>query len=752
MNRKKITLWMLLCIAFPTFLFAQSNGLWQRVDQNSIKQDNVLESYTKVDKFETFYLNVNALKTSILQAPLRNNGTNTSVEINFPVSNNAVKKFSIYKVQTLSPGLSEKFPSITSYVGISKDKKNRIRLTLTNQGLYGMLSSTEGTIYINPYTKTGDIYTVFNRKDSYRSQDVMRCLVESQISESRMLGNTSNLIDVDESVLRNYELAVATTGEYSTFHVNQAGLQNGTDQEKKTAVLSAIAVTVDRVAEVYERDLAVTFELVPDNEDIIYLDPTTDPFQNGNASVLINQSQTEIDNTIGPGNYDIGHTFSTGAGGLAQLMSVCSVNKARGITGINAPVGDAYDIDFVAHEIGHQFGGNHTFNGDTGSCAGGNRNNATAVEPGSGSTIMAYAGICPGENVQNNSDPYFHAISIGEMYNFVSNSIGGNCPTDETIGNSAPVIIPGDDKTIPYGTAFRLTADATDADGDELTYTWEQTDTEITPAPPTPSATQGPVFRSRNSFDDPTRYFPEKTSVLANNLTPTWEVIPDVARTFNFAVTVRDNNVLGGQSSRDDVVINVANTGPFQVTSQATSGINYDQNETFEVTWDVAGTDANGINTSNVNILISYNAGIAFTEVLATNVPNTGSAMVQAPIGQSSSLCKIMIEPVDNVYYALNSTLFRITSDLSTEDVLASTFAVYPNPNNGSFTISMKENTSEVYTANVYDIRGRLIKNFEVNPSTSLEKRVSLDNAQAGIYLLELSNGKQKTVKKLVVN
>ena len=185
------------------------------------------------------------------------------------------------------------------------------------------------------------------------------------------------------------------------------------------------------MAGIYEKELAVSFTLVADTADIIFLDPATDPFTNPGdqpegvtySSQLLGEGQKEITDRIGSANFDIGHVVSTGSGGVAGLGVVCQdsgdastgAEKARGMTGRTHPIGDAFDVDYVAHEIGHQFGGNHTYNGTV--CTTGNP--STAYEPGSGSTIQAYAGICGSDNLQANSDPIFSAASFLEMIAYV---------------------------------------------------------------------------------------------------------------------------------------------------------------------------------------------------------------------------------------------------------------------------------------------------------------------------------------------
>ena len=307
--------------------------------------------------------------------------------------------------------------------------------------------------------------------------------------------------------------------------------------------------------------------------------------------VLISENQTNIDNVIGSFNYDIGHVFSTGGGGLAGLGVVCTNSKASGVTGQSSPVGDPFDIDYVAHEMGHQFGATHTFNN---SCNN-NRTNGTAFEPGSGSTIMAYAGIC-GPNIQNNSDAVFHIASVSQVFNFIEQSSGSICADFNPINNNAPTINSSvADKTIPYGTPFVLEADIIDSDNENLTYTWEQIDNEISVQPPDSLSTNGPNFRSLLPSDDPKRFFPKYEIVLNGGLSTQWEVLPWTSRSMSFGLLARDNNPEGGQSVAEVVDLTVADAGPFEVTSQATEGINWQPGQTETITWNVNGTDANGL-------------------------------------------------------------------------------------------------------------------------------------------------------------
>lgn len=639
------------------------------------------ERASQPQKFELFSLDLAALKTKLQTAPLRDNSNgNSNVVISFPNPQGNLDSYRIFESPVMDAALAAKYPGIKSYIGKGiEDPTATINFTVTLFGLHTMtLSAKTGTSYIDTYTKDLNNYIVYSR-DGLTTNRTFSCMIEDDHEQvSGKMIQDASLALASDGKYRVFRLAMACTIEYAAYHVNAAGLSTGTLAQKKAAVLAAMNVTMNRVNGLYERDMAMHMNLVANNDLIIFID--SDNFTNDNANTLINESQTVIDANIGLSNYDIGHTVSTGGGGLAQLNSPCTNNKARGITGSPAPVGDPYDIDYVAHEMGHQFGATHTFNGIGGNCTTSTRSNATAVEPGSGNTIMGYAGICPGVDVQNNSDAHFHAVSIAQMQTFVNGA--GSCAVTTNNGNAAPVVNAGADYTIPYGTAFILKGSATDTAGESLTYCWEQTDTQISTQPPVATATTGPNFRSFPPSSNPNRYMPRFQDVLAGNLVPTWEVVPNAARTMNFALTVRDNKTPnGGQTNRDNMVVTFANTGPFRITSPSTADVSWTQGSSQTVTWDVAGTTANGINTANVNILLSTDDGATFTTLVA-NTPNDGSQVITVP-NVASPKCRVMVEAVGNIFYALSKNIaigYTISTTCNTYTANPNTTIAAQNP------------------------------------------------------------------------
>ncbi len=657
--------------------------------------------------YQIMKLDFSTFKSSLVSAPIDTDGVISNTIVSFPNPNGKFSRFRVYETPIMETALANKYPGIKSYAAVGVDNQSlKLRFSVTLFGLHVMSTSGDDTYYIDTYTKDLNHYIVYKRNDVERVR-TFACHFQDDQEQMISLSKSfqENEIFATDGRFRQYRLAMACTIEYAAFHVNAAGLNSGTLAQKKAAVLSAMNVTMTRVNGIFERDMSLRMNLVSNNDLIIFID--SDNFSNNNASSLINESQTQITSIIGSANFDIGHTVSTGGGGLAGLGVVCNnANKARGITGSSSPVGDPFDVDYVAHEIGHQFGGPHTFSSNddtTGYCNSGNASSTNAVEPGSGSTIMAYAGICE-ENIQSRSDPYFHAVSIASMNAVMVGT--GNCAPQTLNGNAPPVITPLTSFTIPRGTAFVLTGNATDANaGASLTYCWEQTNAAAGTNFPTATQTSGPVYRSLNPTSSNKRFFPNFQSVLAGNLAPTWEVTPMVGRTLNFALTVRDNQTpTGGQTARANMTVTTSSTaGPFVVTSPV-SNASWNTNSNQTITWNVAGTTTNGINTANVNILLSVDNGVTFSTLLA-NTPNDGSQLVTMPSSPAIN-CRIMVEAVGNIYYAVSPNFsigYTVTNTCNTfngTSLPINSGAGFPAGQIGTVSVNMTGNINNVSVFN----------------------------------------------------
>ena len=571
-----------------------------------------------------------------------------------PLPQGGKATYRIWESPVMEPELATRFPGIKTYTGQGiTDPTATIKVDFTELGFHAMiLSDISDDVFVDPYRQLDTKnYLVYSKKDFTKKSPFSEIGVVEP--PERKSGNKPMAGPCVGEELHSYRLAVACTGEYAIAAV-------GVANPSVAQALSAIVTSVNRVDGIYEREVAISLNLVANNNQIVFVNPSTDPFTaNDDGSALLDESQTVITNNIGNANYDIGHTFSTGAGGIAQLSSVCGGQKARGVTGSPNPVGDPYDIDYFAHEMGHQFGASHSFNATTSSCSG-NRNAPTAVEPGSGITIMAYTGICGVNNLAINSIPYFHAASMDEINTFTTSGDGANCGSIAATGNIVPVVNAGSNYTIPKSTPFVLTGSATDGNGDALTYSWEQMD--VGPAgnwnAPTGNA---PLFRSFPPVAIPERYFP-KLSDQINNTTTIGEILPSYGRSMVFRLTARDNHAGAGGVCFDEtsVLVNGA-SGPFVVTAPNTTGISWPGGSNQMVTWNVANSDAAPVSCANVSIQLSVDGGLTFPITILASTPNDGSQQIVVPDNVTSQ-ARIRVMAVGNVFYDMSDKNITITA------------------------------------------------------------------------------------------
>ena len=683
--KNKLPLLLIFIVFFSSFSGLNAQNFLKKIDKNnvSIKETNILEKKNFPAKYDLVSLDLKNFKTF-----LKSKSKNTKRVIQLPNTKGGFSNFEIKETSNFEKELAAKYSMIKSYSAQGIDDPTAVaKISMGTDGFHAVIfSGVENTLYVDPYSKDGKELIVYKRNDLGLSKDSFVCEVEA--SSKRSIAEGKSVNNANDGKLRTFRLALACTGEYAQFQLtNQGVVSSATDEEKKAAVLSAMNTSMTRVNGLYERDLSVRLILVANNDKIIFLDSTTDNLTNDSADSLINESQRVCDTEIGNENYDIGHTFSTGAGGLAGGGVVCITgSKGRGVTGTDNPVGDPFDVDFVAHEIGHQFGANHTFNGTTNNCSGRNRNNATAVEPGSGTTIMAYAGICGVQNVQDHSDDHFHSVSIAEMWNTIQSS--ASCAVLTDTNNSAPTINAILNYSIPKSTPFVLKGTANDADGTaSLTYNWEQIDNEVGfSIPPVATSSGGAMFRSLPSKISPNRFMPDLATIVAGETSSTWEVLPSVARDLNFSFLVRDNHAGGGSTAREDVTVTVADADAFTVTLPNTA-VDWGVGTSQSITWNKGTSDITPISCKNVNIKLSIDGGITFPISLKVNTPNDGVEDIIIP-NNVTTTARILVEAADNIFYNVNSTNFTIST-------IVPTFII--TSKNETETVCTPSSTSVVY-------------------------------------------------------
>ena len=730
---------------------AQNSNLWKNVATSTTsKMARVIEHKNTVG--EKYYsLDVVQMKQALSNtAPVRSNKAGTVVSI--PNFKGQLEQFEVWENSNFDPILQAKYPNIRAYTGKGiTDKSANINFSMAPIGFQtAVFRIGKDAEFIEAFDKGASVYVVFNSKNSHAGTTTFKCGVTAKdlkLSPAAS-GNKSSA-----GQLKTMRLAASCNGEYAQHF-------GGT----KAGALGGINASLTRMNALFERDLAIHVNLIANNDDLLYLDPATDPFSDGaiGANGAWNtETQNNLSSLIGNAGYDVGHLFcKTGGGGNAgcigcvciddDIANLTDKNKGAGFTAPEsdtaAPAGDVFDYDFLAHEFGHQFGATHTFSYSW-------EDSGTNVEPGSGCATMGYAGVTNWD-VQPHNIIQFAAASINQVQ---INMSGKTCPVN-TPTSANPYANDAPDATIPKGTAFILSSSATDPDAaDVLSYSWEQNDdanesTQAANSTTTDTKLVGPTFRLYTATASPIRYMPKLEYVLNGQLTTpsNWESVSNVARDLHFTFTARDNRPGGGQTDIGNAKVTVVTTsGPFEVTSQNTVGISYSSASVQSVTWNVNNTDVLPGST-NVDILLSTDAGLTFTTNLATAVPNNGTASVTLP-NVNAANCRLMIKPTGNIYYAVNSAPFEIKTTLATNDFSIKNFDLYPNPNKGNFTINYQSKENNTVMVTITDMSGKLVYSDNYKNTGLFSKNIQLKNISAGVYLVNVQDGEKKMMKKIII-
>jgi hypothetical protein len=570
-----------------------------------------------------------------------------------PTPDGKLERFTVVESPIMEPGLAlwlmERGWPMRTFSARSLDRPGTTaRLDWGGPaGFHAVVQAPTGTWYVDPETPGSYERHVSYYKRDNRSDQPLQC--EGQdIQDLPPLHGARNKTGPDlgrgastEGRLRTYRLAYAVAGNYTERFAGGSVV---------TAQANVITI-INRVNAIFERELSVRFVVIADNPDIVYADPDTDPYDTSSASGMLVENQDNLDAVIGSANYDIGHVMYRGNSGIASLFTPCrSGRKGRGVSGVWRATGDSIVVDMIAHELGHQFGAWHTFNSNLGNCNSSNRTANSSWEPGSGTTIMSYSGICGSDNVQSFSNDYFHAGSLDDMLDFVAGS--GTCAATPSAGNpNAPVVTATGGYTLPVGTAFELDIDsASDADGDALTFTWEQFD--LGEAATLEDGDQGdnPIVRSLPPGTNTNRVVDGSRK---------GDTLPTTTRELNFRVTVRDNHPGGGRLGEANITLGVdAGSGPF-VLDFPNGGETFSSLASPVVTWDVAGTNGEPVNAATVDILLSTDGGATYPRVLAIGVPNDGRHRVNLPeVDTTQAMVKIRAR--DNLFFDRSDSVFSI--------------------------------------------------------------------------------------------
>ncbi|WP_051542853.1 reprolysin-like metallopeptidase [Thiothrix lacustris] len=638
-------LWTIIPLLFVNSANA-TETLWQ--DQKTRSTDDTSNT-TPLQNYRLLGLDEAQLQTQLAQAALPNTQARSEQStLSLPLPDGGFASVTATPSETLAPEIAAEHPDIQTWKVVGTDGKVISGvIDFTPQGFHAMLDMANGdTLFIEPKANDASRDYVSFRKSANReafNQSGWSCASQHSQSTSQpsfsstLATNTAarSLAARTGETIRTYRIAIAATAEYTSY-------QGGQD-----AAYSAIVTAVNRINQIYERDLAIRLILVS-NTNLVFTNATTDPYHNSSSSLMLTENTTTLNSIIGSANYDIGHVLATNNGGLASSSTACGTYKAQGATGLAAPKGDAFIIDYVAHEIGHQLGASHTFNSLIGSCGGSNREKLSAFEPGSGSTIMSYTGLCGSDNLQANSDSMMHSTSIQQIQDYLVNGAGASCAGSISPTNTSPIADAGSNYTIPASTPFTLVGAGLDSDGNTLTYSWEQIDAGSS-SNVNVDTTDNALIRAHLPMTTPLRTIPQ-LSDLTGGVQSAGEALPVNDRALNFRLTVRDG--LGGTDYKD-MKVTVSNTGSaFAITEPSSTALV--AGSVQNVQWTVAGTDLSPINCSAVDIASSTDDGNTFTTLLS-KAPNNGSATVTLP-NNLGSKTYLRVKCSDNIFFALSAT------------------------------------------------------------------------------------------------
>ncbi len=760
MNR--ILILMMIFIGSSTLGYSQIEQVWisHKLSSDKIAKDKAVERQSFPKEVKLFDLNITPLKKELFSV-VGKQAIKRSVVISLPSAAGTIEQYQVFESSNFEPDLQNRFPQIRAFSGKGiTDESATLKLTISPQGIQAMVFRTDKeNEFVEAFSEDHAVYATFK---SERAKGMLpwRC---TTVDKATLIDINNKIKDSNKpsssaGELKTIRLAQSVTAEYSNYFGATSSAQVG-------LVLSAINATLARCNAIFERDLAVHLNLIASTTSVIYYDAATDPYSpaaSGAGGNWNGELQETLTSVIGDSNYDIGHLFgASGGGGNAGCIGcICESGKGSAFTSPAdaIPQGDNFDIDYVAHEIGHQLGATHTFSFTL-------EDAGTNKEVGSGITIMGYAGITP-QDVAPHSIDIFHEASIEQIQN---NLAAKTCPitTNVSATNATPVVASVANYTIPISTPFALTGSATDANsGDILTYCWEQNDNSTTSgnaSVASPTKLAGPNWLSFTPTVSPTRLFPRLSSILAGALTTgplpggdagaTIEALSSVSRTLNFRLTVRDNApysstapIKVGQTAFTDMVVTVTNTsGPFQVTSPNTN-VTYAEGSTQIITWDVNNTSLPPVNCANVKISYSTDGGLTFPTVLASGTPNDGAEAITLPIGITNT-ARIKVEAVGNVFFDISNSNFSVTAPLVLAAVIVSqpTAQIACIPSAASFSVNAV-GTCLSYQWQVSTNNGSSYTDIPLATSATYTTGVTSSSLNGNLYRVIISNNCLPTI------
>ncbi len=649
---------LLLTALFCTVLMQAQTNVWSPVPLGkSPAKAELTPDLPNLEKGVLLQLDVAAMQNLGLSAAKETNNTrNTTTIIDLPLPNGSFQKFKIWESPLMEPELAAKFPDIKTYILTGVDDpfaRGRMSVSADEFGAFFNSQQFGQDVYIRKALKnSANIYLTYWGKNDPSIQQPFNCLWEGSIAPTDS-GHKKNLAPAGPNetgdVLRVFRLAMTVPGK----------LAEDYGWTTKAQALAAVVAFLGQLDVIYERDLSVRFVLPVKEDNLIFTSAATDPFTALGGGEAANENIAVVNQLIGQEGFDVGLIFVTGACCAAAKPVICTEAKAFNFSAF-------YSLRVTAHEIGHQFDADHTWT----SCGPSNNGQFGTNEYGSGTTIMSYANICGIDNILPVGDEnYFGVYSQIQMTNHIN---AQTCYKTLETGNHIPTSsVPASGFYIPISTPFELVGTASDADGDDLSYSWEQvnirnidfTASNISiQTPPTPADGNVPIARIFNPSTSPRRTIPQLSDILSNSSTVN-ERLPTYSRNIKYRMFVRDNHPGGGGTTHQQVSFEVdGSAGPFLVT-YPNDCVTWQAGSSQTITWDVANTDNANVQCQTVKISLSLDGGYYYTHVLAANTPNDGSETITLPTGICSNKSRIKIEAADNIFFDVSNADFNIETN-----------------------------------------------------------------------------------------
>ncbi len=643
-------------------------NFWKQVSYGEVFLPENAETVALPESHVLLSLDFPAMVNALRNAPAEGSPAARagSLQVQLPMPDGSLETFRVWESSVMHPDLAAKFPQIRTFAGRGlSDPSRTVRLGYGPDGFHAVVAGSAGGSLVIPLASAQTQYYACFPHSNFIWEGLD--LPQLPVKVAMESGDGAPAADLPTGLsgsglrgggegelteLRAYQFALACTGEYAVGHGGTLEL-----------VLSSLVLAANTLNSVLERDMDMRLVLIANNDLIVFLDPDGDPYNNSTiGTALLGQNENVLNQVIGLSNFDVGHVFTGACSDVGGVVSgsVCSAGKARGVTCHFSSNVVATTLSIAAHEMGHQFTGGHTFN----NCPGqeGQFHSGSAYEPGSGSTILSYQGACGQNNIPGPANIHYHGGTIEEFWTYTHNGGGNVCPSKMVTGNHSPVVELSYQNGfyIPIGTPFEVSATASDADGDPLTYCWEQVDLGPNSTLGTPIG-ESPLFRSYDPTASPRRVFPRMATLL-NNGSENTEVLPSYSRKIKLRVTVRDNNTdegAGGVTWKDLSFQATASAGPFLVEYPNTPDVSWKAGEEVTVTWDVAQTDNALVDCKAVNIKLSVDGGLTFPYLLAAATPNDGTESVFVP-DVATSTARIRVEAANNIFFDISNHPFSI--------------------------------------------------------------------------------------------